>query len=155
MSFKELAPISNRLSCTSTRLPGSAASTMTRRLSSIWFCEEDWVRVAQPQGRQLLQLRVEFAGDVTFFQQVALDLCRSWFRDTLDGHDLRHFQSDLLIDQAADFVAMGRKSSTLPRWRTNTPVALSVRRVAARRQHYFAELQARDPLRNGLRDRCG
>src|SRR5262249_5216016 len=35
ISFSELAPISNRLSCTSTRLPGRAASQMTRSASSI------------------------------------------------------------------------------------------------------------------------
>ena len=53
-----------------------------------------------PQRRELLQLGVELALEVTLLQQVTLDLAAGRLRDPFDRDDLGHFEAGLLVDEA-------------------------------------------------------
>ena len=102
MSFKELAPISNRLSSTSMRLPGSAASQIACSLPSSSE-PETWEPVcALAQRRELGQIRSNSPSTIGLLQKMPLHLAAGGLRDALDRNDLRHLDAGVLVDQTAD-----------------------------------------------------
>ncbi len=152
MSFKELAPISNRLSCEVHALAGQ------RRFHDLAQVVLDLVlrgrlRAAQrlPQGRELLQVRVKLAVDEAFFQQVTLNLAAGCFRDPLDGNHFRHFEPHLLVDEPAHLRGNGQKLLHVTPVQHKHDQLLSLGAAWARAgRHYLAQLQTRHTLGNRL-----